>query len=117
MGYKKKEINLDPEVDLEFRRIEEVSSDSGKTIVKTITVGGAGGTALGVYIHYEKIASGGEMQIVLPSPYKPNSVLLYLNGQLMRKNYFYTESNPSAGIITLSENLVANDWIYVIYLK
>ena len=114
MAYKKREINLPPEEDLEFRRIEGIA---GEVIIKKIWIGGGGSTThVGNQIYFEKIASGGETQTKLPTSYAPNSTLLFLNGQLQKRGVFYEETNPASGIIT-HDALVENDWIFVIYLK
>lgn len=114
MSYKKREIDLEPEVDLEFRRIEGVGEGEKVKIVKIL--GSESTSGVGNYLKYEKIATGGETETVISGGYKENTVEFYLNGQLMRNNYFYTEYNPTAGIIR-HDALVEGDWVLIKYLR
>ncbi len=114
MTYKKREIDLTPEVDFEFRRIETVEEERKKTIIRKYFSFDDLGAELRIF--YTKTASEGETILNLPSSYKPNSVLFYLNGQLMRRGFFYEETSPGQGIIT-HDPVVEGDWIFVVYYR
>jgi hypothetical protein len=116
MGYKKREINLGLEEDLEFRRIEKDFESGVKETIEKIIIGG--GTLAGTSTQRKVLLTmNGNENSILIEPYISNSVELYLNGQLMMKGDFYEETNPNSGLIGLLDEVVNGDKIFVKYTK
>jgi hypothetical protein len=116
MGYKKREIDLGLEEDLEFRRIEKEFEGGVKETIEKVIIGG--GTSTGTFTQKKVLLTmnGGENSIFI-EPYVSDSVELYLNGQLMIKGDFYEETNPSSGLIGLLDEVINGDKIFVKYMK
>jgi len=119
MGYKKREINLEVEEDLEFRRIERDFESGVEKVVEKLIISGISPRIAPSASEQNKVLftmNGGETSIYI-EPYVSNSVELYLNGQLMVKDDFYEETNPDIGLISFKEEVVNGDKIFVKYTR
>lgn len=93
--YKKREIDLQRQVDYEFRRIED-----GMKRVE--------------YQRYDYVAKGGEKKTVIKGGYVKGSLLFFVNGTLKQPGVFYKEVDPEKGELEHTQ-LNPNDWVLIIY--